>query len=463
MTIEQIYTNCLAEASYFIEDSGEAIVIDPIRETAPYIKRATESGTKIKYIFETHFHADFISGHLDLAKETGATIVYGPTATTGYAVHVGKDGEMFQLGKASFELMHTPGHTPESASFLLRDEAGKPTAVFTGDTLFVGDVGRPDLLDGKMSSAELASMMYDSLKKLVALPDDVTVYPAHGPGSSCGKNLGKETWSTIGEQKIKNYALQPMTRDVFIHTLTEGLTPPPQYFFADAAINKNGYDSLGDVIARSDKALNTAAIQAEVTNGALVLDVRDAEQFAKAHIRNSMNVGLSGTFALWAGAVLDVKRPLVLVAPEGKAQEAIVRLARVGCDSVKGYLDGGFDAWTDSSTIASTHSISPQEFVASMQADSNILDVRKPGEFEKGSVVGAMNIELAQLSSHLDSLDKSEEIFVHCAGGYRSMIACSILQSAGFEHVTNIEGGFEKMKVAGVPILGNAVTDMVHA
>lgn len=459
MYIEQMYTNCLAEAAYYIESEGEAAIIDPIRETEPYTKKAQERNSKIKYIFETHFHADFVSGHIDLAKKTGAKIVFGPMAKTAYDTHTAKDGEIFQIGKIKIKVMHTPGHTPESSCYLLIDENGKENAIFTGDTLFVGDVGRPDLLDGKMTKEELSSMMYDSLKKLKALPDETLLYPGHGPGSSCGKNIGKETWSTLGQQKKTNYALQEMTREEFIKAVTTGLSAPPQYFFKDAMINKNGYDSIEEVMKRNTKALSADEVKSLLTNGAIILDTRTPDDFEKGFIPNAINIGLNGSYAQWLGTVVSIDTPLIVVADEGKAEESISRAARVGYENIKGYLKGGMKSWTDAGNKTETiNSISAQEFAERIKSgEETILDVRKPGEWEGGHVVGAEHVCLSKFPAAIDSLDKNKTYLVHCAGGYRSMIAASMMKAKGFDKLINIYGGFGKIKETSVPIESSPV------
>lgn len=452
MYIEQLYTNCLAEAAYYIESEGEAVIIDPIRETTPYLEKAAARGVKIKYVFETHFHADFVSGHIDLANATGATIVYGPGAETGYKVHNAKDGEEFAVGKIRLRVLHTPGHTPESSCYLLIDENGKEHALFSGDTLFVGDVGRPDLLDGKMTKEELANMMYDSLhNKIMPLADDVLLYPAHGPGSSCGKNIGKETWSTIGQQKQTNYALQPMDRETFIATVTDGLSAPPQYFFKDAMINKSGYENIGDVLERNVRAINTEATKNEIAAGALVLDVRHPDEFEKGFIPGSVNIGLDGMFAIWVGTLIPIDRILVIVAPEGRESEAVLRLARVGYENVSGYLEGGITAWKAAGEKTNTiESITPEAFAAAVNAGTSgrtIADVRRPGEFESGHVAGAENICLSKFADGVPAqVEKDKPYFVHCAGGYRSMIASSILMANGYTNLVNVYGGWAKIK-----------------
>ena len=448
MYIEQIYTNCLAEAAYYVESDGEAVIIDPIRETDSYIQMAAARGASIKYVLETHFHADFVSGHLDLAAASGAEIVFGPGAETDYPVHHAADGEMLKVGRIQLEVRHTPGHTPESTCYLLRDEDDRPHAIFTGDTLFVGDVGRPDLLDGTMTKEALAGMMYDSLRsKIATLADDVLVYPAHGPGSACGKNIGKETWSTIGQQKQSNYALQPMSREAFIATLTSGLAAPPRYYFKDAAINKRGYSPLAQVLEKNIRSLSIADLEQAVKTGALVVDVRTPDEYEAGHIAGSMNIGLDGTFAWWAGTLVDISTPLVIVAPSGREEEAVTRLARIGYESVHGYPGGGFDAWLSAGRpVALSSSIDPSEFPGRRAEGLTVLDVRNPGEYQNGHFEGAINIPLGTLQSRIPELDRSAEYLVHCAGGYRSMIATSILESEGFSHVENVRGGFSKMK-----------------
>jgi glyoxylase-like metal-dependent hydrolase (beta-lactamase superfamily II)/rhodanese-related sulfurtransferase len=455
MHIEQMYTNCLAEAAYYIESDGEAVIIDPIRETEPYIAKAKERGVKIKYVLETHFHADFVSGHIDLARQTGAEIVYGPGAETSYKVHNAKDGEEIVVGKLKIKVLHTPGHTPESTSYLLFDENGKEHAVFTGDTLFVGDVGRPDLLDGKMSKEELAGMMYDSLNnKIKTLPDDVIVYPAHGPGSACGKNIGKETWSTIGQQKKTNYALQDMSKDEFINVLTSGLAAPPQYFFKDAMINKQGYDDIAEVMKRNLKPLSLDEFKKETAAGALILDTRIPDNFEKGFIKGSINIGLNGTFAVWVGTLIDINQPLVIVADAGKEEESVMRLARVGYENIRGFLKDGIEAWkVTGDPLDTVSSVTPEQFAQKVNAnEGKVLDVRKRGEFESGHVKDATLITLSDIEKNVDSLDRNETYYVHCAGGYRSMIAASIMKSHGFDKLYNVYGGFGKIKETNVPV-----------
>jgi len=457
MYIEQLYTNCLAEAAYYIESEGEAIVIDPIRETAPYLELAAKRGSRIRYILETHFHADFVSGHLDLAKKTGATIVFGPGAQTAYDTYTAKDGERFQLGKLSIEVLHTPGHTPESSCYLLRDENEQAVAVFTGDTLFVGDVGRPDLaIKSDLTINDLAGMMYDSLRtKIMTLPDEVTVYPAHGAGSSCGKNIGKETFSTIGQQKATNYALQPMAKADFVLAVTEGLSAPPAYFFQDAMINKNGYDSLDVVKARNIKALSTTELKSLLASGSLPLDTRPVLDFEKGFLAGSLSIGLDGQFAIWAATLLDIRQPLVIVVDDAaKAEEAIVRLARVGYERVDGYVVYNEAAFKKAGlTMDSLRSVTAAEAAELLQEGVAMLDVRKPGEYAGGHVENATHICLSVLQQHQDDLAKDQPYLVHCAGGYRSVIAVSLLKKAGFNQLINIYGGWGAMKnVSAFPI-----------
>jgi hydroxyacylglutathione hydrolase len=452
MYIQQLYTNCLAEAAYYVESEGEAAIIDPLRETAPYIALAEARGTSIKYVFETHFHADFVSGHIDLSKKVNAPIVYGPEANTNYRVYNAKDGEEFKLGNITIKVLHTPGHTPESSCFLLLDENKKAHAVFTGDTLFVGDVGRPDLLDGILTSEELASMLYDSLnKKIKTLPDDVIVYPAHGPGSACGKNIGKETFSTIGEQKKFNYALKEMTREEFIQKVTDGILPPPQYFFEDARINKNGYDPIEDVILENSKPLSLSEVQSALKAGALILDTRNADDFEKGYIPGSINIGLNGQFAVWVGTLISIEQPLVLVTEDGKEQESVLRLARVGYEKVLGFLKNGVNAWHEK--LESIRSIDASEMKKEMEAGAEVLDVRKPGEWSIAHVKDATFLPLANFPLNLQALDKSKPYIVHCGGGYRSMTAISIMKAKGFGNLTNVYGGFGAMQSAGLPIV----------
>jgi hydroxyacylglutathione hydrolase len=457
MYIEQLYTNCLAEAAYYIESDGQAAIIDPLRETEPYLQLASKRGAAIKYVFETHFHADFVSGHIDLANKANAPIVYGPNAHTDYKVYNAKDGEEFKLGKVKIRVLHTPGHTPESSCFLLIDEGGKPHAIFSGDTLFVGDVGRPDLLDGVMTSDELASMMFDSLnQKIKTLPDEVIVYPAHGPGSACGKNIGKETFSTIGEQKKFNYALKDMTREQFIEKVTDGILPPPQYFYEDAKINKRGYDPLETIISQNSTALTSEDFQLEIDNGAIVLDTRKADDFEKKYIPGSINIGLNGQFAVWVGTLMDINKKLILVTEEDKEAESILRLARVGYENVGGYLKGGINGWKGKTD--NVKSISAAELKEQLTGEVSVLDVRKPGEWSVAHLKDALFVPLADFPTNLEGLDKNKPYIVHCGGGYRSMTAISIMKNRGFKKLINVYGGFGAMQEAGLPIIPEEVT-----
>ncbi len=452
MYIEQLYTNCLAEAAYYIESDGEAAIIDPLRETEPYIELAQKRNAKIKYVFETHFHADFVSGHIDLARKVNAPIVYGPLANTRYKVYNAKDGEEFALGKLKIRVLHTPGHTPESSCYLLLNEKGTEHAIFTGDTLFVGDVGRPDLLDGVMTSEQLASMMFDSLtKKIKTLPDDVIVYPAHGPGSACGKNIGKETFSTIGEQKKFNYALKDMTREEFISKVTEGILPPPQYFFEDARINKMGYEPIEDVIRENTKPLSLAAFKKTVSDGALILDTRTAGEFEKGFIPRSINIGLNGQFAVWVGTLIDIHKNIVLITDEGKESESILRLARIGYEKIQGYLKGGVNAYDEK--LETIKSITANEMKTEMQKGIDVLDVRKPGEWNVSHIKEATFLPLSNFPKNLEGMDKAKPYIVHCGGGYRSMTAISIMKNHGFQNLVNIYGGFGAMQEAGLEVV----------
>lgn len=460
MTVEQLYTNCLSEAAYFIASDGEAAVIDPLRDVKEYIRKAEEMGVKIKYIFETHFHADFVSGHLELSKQTGAPIVYGPNTDTKFDVHVAADGEEFTVGKLKIKVLHTPGHTLESSCYLLYNEAGNPYCVFTGDTLFVGDVGRPDLFSGNLTKEELAGFMYDSLNsKIKTLPDDVIVYPAHGPGSSCGKNLGPQTYSTIGEQKESNYALQEMTKDEFIKVVTEGLSAPPAYFPVNARINKEGYKDMDELTEESLKPLSIAEFKEKVADNVWILDTRNATEFTQSFIPGSISIGLEGRFAEWAGSLLPFTQPLVLVTEPGKEKEAVIRLARVGFENVQGYLEGGLAAWQAAGEpIDMIIDIEADELAMDIPHDNRleIIDVRKPTEYENGHVKGAKNAPLDTLMDPLNIalIDDENNLYVHCAGGYRSVIAASLLKRQGYHNLRNVLGGFGKMKeTQGIPVV----------
>ncbi|MCR9288260.1 MAG: MBL fold metallo-hydrolase [Bacteroidetes bacterium] len=460
MKVEQIYTGCLAQGAYYIESNGEAVIIDPLRETKPYIEKLEKEGSKLKYIFETHFHADFVSGHLDLAKKTGATIVYGPMATTDYDIHSAKDGEELKVGNLTFKVLHTPGHTMESSTFLLKDEEGKDYALFTGDTLFLGDVGRPDLAikQGAVTKEDLAGFLFESLRnKIMPLADDVIVYPAHGAGSACGKNLSKETWGYLGDQKKTNYALRAdMTKAEFVKEVTAGLTPPPQYFAKNAMMNKSGYDSFDEVLERGAIALNPEKFE-EVAEQeeALVLDVRTQEDFSKGHIPNSIFIGLNGSFAPWVGALItDIKQPILIVAPEGQEEETVMRLSRVGYDNTLGYLEGGIESWIKSGKeIDKIKSIPAEELAEKMNANQveHILDVRKPTEHLAQHLENAMNFPLDYINHNMVKLDREETYFIHCAGGYRSMIAASILRARGFENLVDVAGGWKVIEETNAP------------
>jgi len=452
MFVKQLYTNCLSEAAYFIASDGEAVVIDPLRDIDTYIALAKEHNAVIKYIFETHFHADFVSGHIELAKATGATIVYGPDAQTGFEAHHAKDGELFNIGKLRLRVMHTPGHTLESTCYILQDEQHKDYCVFTGDTLFVGDVGRPDLFSGNLSKEELAAYLYDSLHtKIANLEDHVLVYPAHGPGSACGKNLGPNTHSTIAEQKQTNYALAPQTKEEFIQVVTSGLNAPPAYFPINAAINKKGYESLDTVKTRGLQALSIADFKAAVAKGALILDTRKATEFTEGFIPESISIGLDGRFAEWAGTLLPFNQDLVLVTEEGKEEETLIRLARVGLDAIQGYLKGGFEAWkTADEKIDIIIDVDTEELALDIPHDPKleIIDVRKQAEFDAGHIVAANLMPLDTLIDplHLSVIDTEANLYVHCAGGYRSVIACSLLKRQGFHNVRNVLGGWSAIK-----------------
>lgn len=453
MLIKQLYTGCLSEAAYFIESNGEAAIIDPLRDIDTYLHLATELNASIKYIFETHFHADFVSGHLDLHKATGAPIVYGPETETNFPIHLAKDGEVFKLGNVSVEVLHTPGHTLESTCYLLRDEAGKPHAIFTGDTLFVGDVGRPDLSSGNLTKEELASVMYDSLRnKILPLPDDVLVYPAHGAGSSCGKNLGANTTSTIGEQKQTNYALQQQTREEFIKSVTEGLGEPPQYFPINAKINKEGYDSLDQIIRQGMTGLTVEEFKKKMKEeGTIVLDTRTATVFTQGFVPGSISIGLEGRFAEWAGSLLPFDKPILIVAQPGEEKEAIIRLARVGFSMIGGHLSGGFAAWQEAGEQADMIvDIEADELAMDIPFDDNlvIIDVRRETEFGDGHVTNAINIPLDEMSdpAQIANFEDTHNIYVHCGGGYRSVIAASLLKRQGIHNLRNILGGFDKIK-----------------
>jgi glyoxylase-like metal-dependent hydrolase (beta-lactamase superfamily II)/rhodanese-related sulfurtransferase len=460
-SIEQIYTGCLAQGAYFIESEGEAAVIDPLRETLPYIRRAAERGVRIKYIFETHFHADFVSGHVDLANKTGATIVYGPTANTSFESHIAHDGEEFQIGKLKIRALHTPGHTPESTTFLLINEAGKEEAIFTGDTLFIGDVGRPDLAQKAthLTQEDLAGQLFDSLRnKVMTLPDDLIVYPAHGAGSACGKNMSSETSDTLGHQKKTNYALRAdMTREEFIREVTDGLLPPPQYFAKNAQMNKEGYTAFDQVMAEGSKALSVEEFaRLAEEDDVLMLDVRHQKDFVQGHVPGSIFIGLNGSFAPWVGAMIpDINQKIILITPEGREEETVMRLARVGYDHAVGYLSGGFESWKKAGKdVAVIESIDIPTFKKTYESkpDITILDVRKPNEWSTSHLVTAQNFPLDFINQHMSDINPRETYFLHCRSGYRSTIAASILKARGFHHIVDVIGAYEDMKVEEMPM-----------
>jgi len=456
MLIEQIYTGCLAQGAYYIESDGEAVVIDPLREIQPYIEKANRNRAVIKYVFETHFHADFVSGHIDLAKATGATIVYGPGAQPGFEAHVAKDAEEIKLGRVSFKVLHTPGHTPESSCYLLKDETGKETALFTGDTLFIGDVGRPDLAQKiipGLTPNKLAGYLFDSLRtKILPLADDIIVYPAHGAGSACGKNMSEQTTDTLGHQKASNYALRSnMKKEEFIKEVLEGLVEPPAYFPLNVLMNRQGYDSIAEVIRRGTQALDPDAFEAAANStGAILLDTRNGETFASGFIPNSINIGIDGNFAPWAGALIpDIKQPILLITGEGREEEVVTRLARVGFDRSIGYLKGGFSAWKKAGKQTDKIlSVTAAELAHSNIAGSgaSIVDVRKKSEYDAEHLAGAINAPLDFLNDSMQLLNKDKTSYVHCAGGYRSMIFISSLRARGFDKLVNITGGFKAVK-----------------
>jgi glyoxylase-like metal-dependent hydrolase (beta-lactamase superfamily II)/rhodanese-related sulfurtransferase len=452
MFVQQLYTGCISESAYYIESNGIAAIIDPLRDIDAYLQLAGQRNATIKYIFETHFHADFVSGHLDLAAATGASIVYGPNTVTKFEVTVAKDNQVFQIGDITLQVLHTPGHTLESSCYLLKDEAGKDHAIFTGDTLFVGDVGRPDLAqkDNEITIEELAGMLYDSLhEKIMPLANDVIVYPAHGAGSSCGKNLGSETFSTIGIQKQTNYALQPQSKEDFIIAVTDGLTAPPQYFPINAKINKEGYESLDTVLANGLKALTVAAFKEQITTfEPVILDTRNATLFTQGFIPGAISIGLEGRFAEFAGSILPFDKAILLVCEPGTEKESIVRLARVGFENMIGHLAGGFDAWAkEGEPIDLIIDVEADELAMDLPFDPNmvIVDVRKTSEFDKGHIKEALTIPLDELTdpASMANFDDNQNIYIHCAGGYRSVIASSLIKRQGIHNIRNVIGGFK--------------------
>jgi glyoxylase-like metal-dependent hydrolase (beta-lactamase superfamily II)/rhodanese-related sulfurtransferase len=460
MKIEQIYTGCLAQGAYYVRSGHEAVIIDPLREVEPYLEKANADGVNIKYVFETHFHADFVSGHLDLAGKTGAAIVYGPHAAPKFQAHIAHDGEVFKVGDISIIALHTPGHTMESTTYLLRDEQGKDRAIFSGDTLFLGDVGRPDLAQKAvdMSQEDLAGMLFDSLRsKIMPLADDVIVYPAHGAGSACGKNMMKETVDTLGNQKQVNYALRAdMTRDEFIREVTAGLLPPPAYFPENVRMNREGYESIDTILDKGTRPLTPEEFEIIANEtGALVLDTRDAQEFAKGYIPNAINIGIDGSFAPWVGSLIPgVAQPLLLVTEQGREEEVVTRLARVGFDNTLGYLKGGQKAWSAAGK--------DEEAIQSVSADAlahqsktnklQVIDVRKPSEFQAEHMVGAINAPLDFLNDHLAEIPQSGTVYLYCAGGYRSMIAASILKARGWDNLTDVAGGFKGIAQTDIPV-----------
>lgn len=460
MKVEQIYTGCLAQGTYYIESNGEVAIIDPLREVKPYLNRAKLDDAKIKYIFETHFHADFVSGHVTLAKETGAPIVFGPNANPTFDALIAEDGQEFKLGSVTIVAIHTPGHTMESTTYLLRDENGKDQAIFSGDTLFLGDVGRPDLAlkMGTLTEKDLAGFLYDSLReKIMPLADDVTVYPAHGAGSACGKNMMKETVDTLGNQKQMNYALRAdMTKDEFIAEVIDGLLPPPQYFPLNVKMNKEGYEDISEVLKRGTQELSADAFEAAANEtGAIVLDVRHQDSFAKGHISRSIFIGLDGSFAPWVGALIaDTKQPLLLITEPGREEEAVTRLSRVGFDNTLGYLKGSFEAWKKAAKEYDTVSSIPAEIFKEelVGGSKSVFDVRKKSEYLSEHVMDSNNTPLDFLNDHLTEFPENKTFYLHCAGGYRSMIASSILKSRGIHNLIDVQGGFKSIKEAGVTV-----------
>jgi hydroxyacylglutathione hydrolase len=459
MKVEQIYTGCLAQGAYYIESNGEAVVIDPLREVAPYIQKAERNNATIKYVLETHFHADFVSGHLDLSKKTGAPIIYGPNAKPEFEAHVAKDGEEFKVGHITLKVLHTPGHTMESTCYLLRDENGKDVALFSGDTLFIGDVGRPDLAQkvvADLTQDKLAGYLFDSLRnKIMPLADDITVYPAHGAGSACGKNMSKETTDTLGHQKETNYALRAnMTKEEFIKEVTTGLVAPPAYFPLNVMLNIQGYESIDKVLERGQHALSPDAFEAAANEtSALILDTRDPQTFAKGFVPNSINIGIDGQFAPWVGAMIpDIKQEILLVTDEGREEEVITRLARVGYDFTIGYLKGGFNSWKNAGKETDQIiSISADELASIMTKEKvNVLDVRKKSEYLSEHVTDAENAPLDFINDTMAQLDKNKTYYVHCAGGYRSMIFASTLRARGYDNLIDVKGGFKAIKDSGL-------------
>ena len=456
MIVEQIYTGCLAQGAYYIESDGEAAIIDPLRETSPYIKKVERANARIKYVFETHFHADFVSGHVDLAAKTGAKIVFGPNAVCDFDAHIAKDGEAFTIGQCTMRVVHTPGHTLESTCYLLLDETGKERYLFTGDTLFIGDVGRPDLAQKTdVTMADLAAMLFDSLNtKIKTLPDDVIIYPAHGAGSACGKNMSKETFDTIGHQKQVNYALLAESKEQFVKEVLAGLTAPPAYFPQNVLMNRKGVASADAIMRRGLRPFNPTDFESAASlHKALVLDVRSDSEFANGHIPNSINIGLGGQFAPWVGElVVDINQPLLIVAPIGKEAETITRLSRVGYDNTIGYLDGGFEKWREEGNdIETINRINAATFAQKWSKDALVYDVRRESEYEAEHIEGASLHSLNRINEWMTTIDKNKHFYLHCAGGYRSMMAASILKARGYDNFTEVAGGFAAIVKTSIP------------
>ena len=457
MTVEQIYTGCLAQGAYYIASNGEAVIIDPLREVGPYLDRAEKDGVTIKYILETHFHADFVSGHIDLAAKTGAKIVYGPTANTAFDCHIAQDGEVLKVGDVTIHVLHTPGHTMESTTYLLKDESGKDHAIFSGDTLFLGDVGRPDLAQkaATMTQEDLAGTLFDSLRnKIMVLGDDVIVYPGHGAGSSCGKNMSKETVGTIGEQKATNYALRAnMTKEEFVAEVTDGLLPPPAYFPENVRLNKTGYESLDKVMERGLRPLSVDAFEVAANEtDALILDTRHQNTFIHGFIPQSIFIGIQGSFAMWVGALIpDIKQEILVVADPGMEEEVVTRLSRVGYDNCIGFLDGGFDAWKNSGKEVDALSQVTAEELKGIEG-ATVVDVRKSGEYLSEHLIDAIHVELDYINDQMASVPQEGTFYVHCAGGYRSVIASSILKARGYHNMVDVAGGFKAIKEAGLKV-----------
>jgi hydroxyacylglutathione hydrolase len=464
MIIEQLYTSCLAQGAYYIQSDGEAAIIDPLREYKTYTDLALKNNAKIKYIFETHFHADFVSGHLDLSEKTGAQIVFGPTAQTTFKSIIATDNQEFKIGKLTLKVLHTPGHTLESTCYLLVDEHCKPNCVFTGDTLFIGDVGRPDLaIKSELTEKDLAGMLYDSLRnKIMTLPDDVVVYPAHGAGSACGKNMSKETFDTLGNQKKANYALANITKEAFVQELTTGILPAPQYFAKNAHLNKAGYGNYDKIASNGTRPLTVTEVQELViTKKAIILDVRKPQEFAHEHIPNAIFIGIDGQFAPWVGALIeDIKQPIILVAPQGREAEVVMRLSRVGYDNCLGFIEGGIDTWKkEGKEIATIKSISAEEFNQKLKTDKlTVLDVRKPGEYDLSHLENVDSKPLDFITKWNNTLNKTQEYHIHCVAGYRSVITASLLKRNGYEKIINVEGGYNAISKTDAKIVSKTCT-----